>query len=424
MPKFVSEIETSLSAYVHPQLEFMDVLNEVLPQLASRGIWKDLTKEVTITLPSASTRFFTLPLDTDSLLYAMADNIPTDVRPLWNAFVNAGASSARMGTWFGVEDAGFSPTEEILSEKYTYGLFLFPSQRGWDETDPPVPFYTVDAFTGDERIIVEYENWEGVGQTKEFTPRAVASPQGVVHGVRSIRAIRYLNFSVPGTLIAVPIPSYGLLSYDSGGAPDTQIDTLDNNLVDDFSTTVTGGTARVYSLDQDTTFQTAASEGGLGSFVTKTETELTGDISGTWGGTDPTDDRPAAVYNGSLFSGMETERGTDYLRLFSDLEGSGTLRYNLFRMQASGTKVQALCRRAIPKYSLNSELVYIDNISALKYAFLANTAEYNNDVTQADAWWARAERELNNDLKRYLGAATPKPQFDPSGGMGPVEAIQ
>ena len=120
---------------------------------------------------------------------------------------------------------------------------------------------------------------------------------------------------------------------------------------------------------------------------------------------------------------LRTGYAEDDSKKMAVLDGTGITRYRVFRQQDPGNTVHLLLRRKIPEFTANTEIVYLDNVSALKYAILANTAEFNNDAIQARIWWAEAERELNAELDKTLGAAHPQVLFDPSCGMGTVESI-
>jgi hypothetical protein len=121
---------------------------------------------------------------------------------------------------------------------------------------------------------------------------------------------------------------------------------------------------------------------------------------------------------------LRTGYAKDDSKKMAVLEGTGITRYRVFRQQDPGNAVHLLLRRKIPKFTGGTDIVYLDNVSALKYAILANTAEFNNDPVQARIWWGEADRELNAELNKTLGAAHPQVLFDPSGGQGAVESIQ
>ena len=417
MPKFVSDLETSLSGYVHPDLNFLDVLNEVLPQFASRGIWKDLTFEKTISLVNAD-RFFTLPEEADSVLHALVNNEPTPVKPMWNAYVNTGASDGRMGHWYGVEDAGYVPTKDILSSEYYYALYIMPNFR-WGELDDLAEVHSDSAFAGTETVTIEYENWEGIIRTSTDTMAATSNPTLLSpRAVRNIRSISYDGFAtVPALVVAVPVKHFGLFERTGSGPYGCRI-----TPIPELPSSYTGLGSATIALDVFSLLDSTTISDHDISMTTVTDSELSG--TGYLGGA--TSEHPVMI--GSATHETQASLRTGYAendsKKMAVLEGTGIARYRLFRQQDPGNTVHLLLRRKIPTFTEDDQIVYLDNISALKYAILANTAEFNNDAVQARIWWGEAERELNSELDKTLGGAHPQVLFDPSGGMGTVESIQ
>lgn len=423
MPSFVSDLSDALESYVHPKLTFLDVLNEVLPELASRGIWKDLTFEESISLQD-SDRFFTLPEDADSVLFGMANNYPTPVQPLWQSFISEGATTGRLGSWYGVEDAGYVATKEILSSEHYYSVFAFPKFR-WDADDLDSDEVLVDritdsAFTGDEKITIVYENWEGIVKTSTDTLLAQTAAQILSpRAVRNIRSIRYEKVTVPVSLVAVPILHYGELNAPGGNL--LSIQTLTSDLPDDYLDLLpaTGGNLLAYSI-LNTDDGTALPSNQT---VPVTSVIDTGMGNSGYGGPSPVTNHPIVIH-ATTVAGDVLSRGDGYSKI-ADIEfGSGICRYRAFRIHDTGSSLHLLFRRKIPRFTANTDIVYLDNLSAIKYAILANTAEYNNDTKAATDWWSRAEQALSRELDKDIGAAMPNVQFDPSGGLGNVESIQ
>ncbi len=420
MPKFVSDLETSLSGYVHPDLNFLDVLNEVLPQLASRGIWKDLTFEKTISLVNAD-RFFTLPEEADSVLHALVNNEPTPVKPMWNAYVNTGASDGRMGHWYGVEDAGYVPTKDILSSEYYYALYIMPNFR-WGELDDLAEVHSDSAFAGTETVTIEYENWEGIIRTSTDTMAATSNPTLLSpRAVRNIRSISYDGFAtVPALVVAVPVKHFGLLTRaNPGGGQQATIVPIPE-LPSDY----TGLGSATLAADVFSLIDTVTIDDHDISFTSVTDSQLQSAEGGYSGGA--ASSHPVMVVSATheTQASLRTGYAENDSKKMAVLEGTGITRYRLFRQQDPGNTVHLLLRRKIPTFTEDDQIVYLDNISALKYAILANTAEFNNDAVQARIWWGEAERELNSELDKTLGGAHPQVLFDPSGGMGTVESIQ
>ena len=417
MPKLVSELSASLSSYVHPDLTFIDVLNEVLPQIASRGIWKDLTFEQSVTLGSDS-RFFTLPEEADAILHAISGGEAATLKPLWNAFVNLGVTSGKAGHYFGIEDAGYVATKELLSGDSFYALYAFPNYN-WNEDPELTTVRTGVPFAGTETITVEYENWEGVIKKNTTTLSASSDPQILrPRGVRSIRSIRYSGFNTsPALVVAVPIENFGLLLNLGGG---TGVVTPVNELLPSLYDTINDNPAddiQIYSMiDDDAT----VSDNLFAPSSVSEDLITTNTIGGASTSAHPVMLLPATFADSSVIGDGGLREGTKKVAI---LTGSGVCRYRLFRNQEHSSNLHLLLRRALPTYTDSDEVVYLDNKSALKYAILANTAEFNNDPTQARSWWSEVERELNAELDRTLGAAHPQVTFDPSGGHGGIEAF-
>lgn len=417
MPQFVSDLEDAVGTYVHPDLTFLGVLNEVLPQLASKGIWKDLTFEKTLPALARTDRFFTLPEDSDALLYALVDNSPVPPRPLWNAFANVGAVNGRVGCAFGAEDAGYAPVKEVLDGRYNYALFILPDFR-WGEIADLDSLRTVGSFLGSETVKITYENWEGITKTVTKTLAAVSTPQALpARGVRNIISISYTGFtSVTGRIVALPISHYGDFTRHGG----TIASVSENpSLPTAFTTLVPSLPTDVYAFSMGDTGTFDYEELTVDAGVTDDAMTLS-----TYTGPSVSF-LPVAFFSADVFDDIVLKQNeAENAKTLAICSGTGISRYRLFRHQALGNSLHVLLRRKIPKYTADTEIVYLDNISALKYAILANTAEYNNDPTQAKTWWNEAKRELDEELAKTLGANTPQVRFDPSGGFGAVESMQ
>jgi len=322
-----------------------------------------------------------------------------------------------MGHWYGVEDAGYAPTKDVLSNEYYYALYIMPNFR-WGEMEDQTDVRTDSAFAGAETVTIEYENWEGIIRTSTDTMAATSNPTLLSpRAVRNIRSISYDGFAtVPALVVAVPVKHFGLFERtgsDPYGCRITPIPELPSSYTGLGSATIT---LDVFSLLDSVTI----SDHDI-SMTSITDSELSG--TAYTGG--DTSGHPVMIVSTTheTEAKLRTGYAEDDSKKMAILEGTGIVRYRLFRQQDPGNTVHLLLRRKIPKFTEHNEIVYLDNVSALKYAILANTAEFNNDAIQARIWWAEAERELNAELDKTLGAAHPQVLFDPSGGQGSVESI-
>ena len=68
-------------------------------------------------------------------------------------------------------------------------------------------------------------------------------------------------------------------------------------------------------------------------------------------------------------------------------------------------------RRFIPLTS-TSDIVYLDNLTALKHAFLAVVAEDNADLDRAAKHWAACEKQLQSELTQNRGGAKGYPNIN------------
>lgn len=413
--KTISDLQSLLSSYVHPDRTFLQTLNEVLPQLASKGIWKDLTFEESITVDPEDS-FFTLPEEADSILHGIVNNRPVPIKPLWAAFVNDGAVSGRGISHYGLEDAGLVATKSILANN-NYLLYVLP-RFSWGSNESLQKVYTDSPFAGTETIKIVYENFEGVTLTSTDTLTASADTQLLSpRAVRNIISIEYGGFNtVPALVLAAPANAIGSLNAGSG---DITITPFPGHDVDYTEIYEEDANQEIFSLvnDVDTIDVNAVSADSI-------EKERIV-LNSSYGGSTPVSDHPVVIVQETHRYQARTERGayTEGVKQVAQLKGSGVTRYRLFRHHSPGNNVHLLLRRNIPTYVSTDEIVYIDNVSALKYALLANTAEHNNDPTQARTWWGEAKRELDDELSKSFGAAQPQVNFDPSSGHGAIESI-
>jgi hypothetical protein len=83
------------------------------------------------------------------------------------------------------------------------------------------------------------------------------------------------------------------------------------------------------------------------------------------------------------------------------------------------TTVHLLLKRACPDNLVDSTIIHLGNINALKHALLGRIAEDNADVQRAEYHWSVVEKLLDAELDAHRGAAKPKMMLNLWGANAP-----
>ena len=97
---------------------------------------------------------------------------------------------------------------------------------------------------------------------------------------------------------------------------------------------------------------------------------------------------------------------------------SGVTRYRRFRLNRSTngqTTVHVLCKRAFQPIRNDDDIVYINNIGALKHGLLGRLMEDNADIERAEYHWNKCMLLLEEEAATSRGAALPRLNVDPYG---------
>jgi hypothetical protein len=97
---------------------------------------------------------------------------------------------------------------------------------------------------------------------------------------------------------------------------------------------------------------------------------------------------------------------------------SGVTRYRRFRLNRSTngqTTVHVLCKRAFQPVHTEDDIVYINNIGALKHGLLGRLMEDNADIERAEYHWNKCMLLLEEEAATSRGAAIPRLNVDPYG---------
>lgn len=108
--------------------------------------------------------------------------------------------------------------------------------------------------------------------------------------------------------------------------------------------------------------------------------------------------------------------GTDLT--LAEGRGDSVARYRRYRLHNSTGDTQTVrlfLKRKFERLYRDSEVVYLDNIEALKHAFLGAEAEEAADTDRASYHWGMCNLLLEQALDEYRGGAKPQPKIDPYG---------
>lgn len=99
--------------------------------------------------------------------------------------------------------------------------------------------------------------------------------------------------------------------------------------------------------------------------------------------------------------------------------GSGVVRFRRFRTsnKDASTVVHLLVKRGCPDQLLDSTVIHLGNVGALKHALLALIAEDSSDIERSSAHWGMCGKLLDQELASMFGSAKPSLRIsDPAAG--------
>ena len=100
------------------------------------------------------------------------------------------------------------------------------------------------------------------------------------------------------------------------------------------------------------------------------------------------------------------------------VRGDGVARYRRFRFSnpsAEGRSAKLLLKRAWQPVLVQTDIVHLGNLNAIKHGLLGLLAEDNADLERANYHWAVSAQLLEDELDATRGAAKPKLRLNPSG---------
>ena len=98
------------------------------------------------------------------------------------------------------------------------------------------------------------------------------------------------------------------------------------------------------------------------------------------------------------------------MTILAEVRGDGVARYRRFRFanpSAGSQNAKLLLKRAWQPVMVQSDIVHLGNINAIKHGLLGLLAEDNADLERAQYHWAVSQQLLEEELDSARGAAKP-----------------
>lgn len=182
----VKTLSDQLSSYRSPDLEFLPVLNMVLPRLHAMGYWRDLTFEMEI---ETSNGYFSLPQEAESIMCATVDGSPKNLWAQWHDYKIGGVPNSYSAfPLFGVVDDGYGPVKEVLHNDTNHTLRL-----------EPISPRTV--LPNDGSVHVNYDRANDVKGSFTFNVNNAASMTSTDIDIRRVTEVRLEGLPVPVRLV-------------------------------------------------------------------------------------------------------------------------------------------------------------------------------------------------------------------------------
>lgn len=225
---------------------------------------------------------------------------------------------------------------------------------------------------------------------------------------------RWHDYRISGYASDGPSPIYGVIDdgwhptkEDLVTAEDTDVYEIEirpispnTNLPEDGSVTVT------VTLDSDATALEEYTFTGQAGTATSSNATIVGVSSIAF------EDVAAAV------EVVAVNQETDDEYTLAVLRGDGVARYRRFRFQnsTSATRdVKLLLKRAWQPVLVDTDIVHLGNLNAIKHGLLGMIAEDNADLERAQYHWTICRQLLDEELDAARGAVKPKLNLNPAG---------
>lgn len=395
----VEELQGELDGYLREPNDFYKVMNQILPRVYAKGDWPGLLFETSLTVGTSGT--ISLPDDSISVVFAVVDNDPRVVRSIWHDYNILGVTSGA-GALYGLVDDGIHATSVPLNADYHFLMEFSPLHSG-------------ETFVGDEVFRVRGESWDGEQIYESVTPSAASTLVQLTNAaLKRIESVSYKNVTIDTTVTAVVV-EVGTFTASVSSGTISPISGVTNSFTD--SLTVSG-TTDLFDVKTDPVSFTSPSTWTIGS--------VTSSAIGVYSG-------PAGTIT-AIPVAFETNNLDTNSIVVGKINGQtaadgsfGSLAYRVYRVAEADTSggeiVRMLLKRKHKRIVRDEDVVFVDNLSALKHAMLGLVAEDNADTDRSVFHWNKCWELFDDELRDYHKSAKPIPEIKPFGDVHSIPAL-
>lgn len=379
--KTVSQLFTSslLNPYLAPAsgqsagTTGIAMLNQVLTELYTLGDWRALLVRRT---EDASAGYFCLPPDYEAVISVTINDVSVEIQSMAFEFRKRGTGPLGKGASYiyGLIDEGFVPLMSDIADEGADELIFSCG--------------TTSFASGDVATVTYTDSEDGYTQTvMPLHAIAVGTASAVVSGGAGLTDLTVT--STAGLVVGM-----GVTITSSSGS----------------DTTYTGTTFRISSLGGDST----------SLIIDKSYVAAVGTLTIT--------SSPTIMPANAIASVEEIKyAGLPARTMVKDADGvvyailnpgDGMTQFRRYRVPqvpegaADEWPVECLCKRAFIQLTSTSDVVYLDNIMALKHGMLAVIAEDNGDLERSEKHWAKAVKILSAELYDTRGGIEQPPVIE------------
>lgn len=380
----VAQITTELTPYLavanrnSAGTSILAMLNLVLPRLYSEGDWDRLLYPYEV---DAVSGYFCLPPEAECITRATLNSMPIDINDQIYEYQIGGPGQIErpVGHAIGLIDQGY---RSLMSEI---------AEEGADE----FIFTSNSAFASGDTVLITYEDTDA----------------------------GYTQVTLPLHTISIVISG----AADGGSGLTDLTVTSSAGLVAGLGLTITQltGTDATYI----STFRIASVPDATSVIIVKDYVALTGTIAGASTPRLMPESTIASVESLVYTSlpaktWMKDADGITYAILSPGSGAAEFRRYEVPQVPPESTDewpVECILKRKFIPLTASTDLVYLDNLTALRYAFQAACYEDEGDSERAHVYWGKAIKSLNDHLADKRGGAKKNVTFNPWGeGVSPL----